>query len=165
VGRMRTIQLASLAASMLSVGAANAQQSEASKSVCQYISPNDSLPYGHPGHALIANQYSCTVVAGPHSGAVVSGNTYLEARGASAYLLSANGLIRGPAPGSFSVFQHLAGELTFLMTDGKPTGWTMKGSSRMQAGAGAMKALDGRTMDWTAMATGPETFTIDWTFR
>jgi hypothetical protein len=82
-----------------------------------------------------------------------------------AYLLSANGSIRGPAPDAFAVYQHVEGEMEFLMRDGKLMGWTMKGRSRMQAGAGAMKALDGRMMDWTATATGPETFTIDWTIR
>jgi hypothetical protein len=158
--RTRPWIVTGIAAALFAAAGTAAAQSRA---VRLNTAPNSSSTMGHPGHNLVTNTYACTVTAGPYAGAIMQGDTFLEVRGSEGWVLSANGTMRNMA--GMAVFQHLEGQIKFAMADGKPTGWTMNGQSRYQGASGPMQPLNGRTIAWQAVSTGPETFTLEWNER
>lgn len=113
------------------------------------------------GHGISVVSAVCTIEGGPLDGGVSTQSVIWEgdrAKGTT-MLLSGEGVTR--KPGATAVFRNTGGTLTTVMKDGKPAGWTASGTSVMALAAGEAAPLNGKSISWTAKATGPRTYVIE----
>lgn len=113
------------------------------------------------GHGISVVNAVCTIEGGPLDGGVSTQSVIWEgdrAKGTST-LLGGEGVTR--KPGTTAVYRNTAGTLTTVMKDGKPAGWTASGTSLMAIAAGEAAPMNGKSISWTAKATGPRTYVIE----
>lgn len=111
------------------------------------------------GSVLIIGTASCIVDGGPLDGAVVTQNVLWENSHGTSTLVSGDSVVR--KPGSIAAIRNTSGTLKTIVKEGKPAGWEGSGTSLWVTGSGAGAAMKGKTIHWTARATGPRTYVVD----
>jgi hypothetical protein len=111
------------------------------------------------GHTLTVGAATCVIEGGPLHGAVSTQGAMWETVKGEATLLSGDGVVR--KPGTTAVYRLTGGRMTLLTKEGRPAGWTARGSGVFTLGVGEGTVLKGRPYSWTANATGPGKYAVE----
>lgn len=137
---------------------------ETVRSHCISMGPAASEPLGdREGHALSVRASVCRVEGGAMDGGVATQQNIWEVDKGVWTLLAAETVTR--VPGGLTVYRGSAGSLTIRMQDGRPAGWTANGRGQFVLGVGRGAALAGKSVSWTAQATGAATYVVDVTIE
>jgi hypothetical protein len=112
------------------------------------------------GHSIEVGQYACRSEGGLLDGGWLTGVSIWEYDKANAVLVSGTGITRKPGAG-YAAFQQIEGKLALTLSDGKVTGASGTGRSRIVMATGAAAALKGKTVGFTFKITGPGQFVVD----
>jgi hypothetical protein len=158
------LHVGALSAIAFAFAAPSALAQEAEHQTCRVVGNSEPEQIGdRAGHALSTELDSCRIDSGPMAGAIVTSTVIWEWDGPKAKLVAGGGIVR--KPGSTSAFHSVDGNVELTMSDGKVTGATASGHTLIDVGAGSAVSLQGKSVTWTAKATGPNTFEISDTIQ
>ena len=148
---------------VLTCMAAHAQSIPPTRLHCYTAGSAQPEPLGdREGHSISVSQIACRVEGGLTDGGVLTGTTIVEWDKGNGVILSGSGVTR--RPGAFAAYQHLEGQVSLTMTEGKMTGSVTTGRGRITMATGAASALQGRAYSFSARTTGPGQAVVDVTY-
>jgi hypothetical protein len=112
------------------------------------------------GRMIAVYDITCTVIEGSPHGGVYSGKEIVEWDNTHASLIAGSGVLR--SPGSTVVLQDINEDGEATLTDGKVTGFTSSGRSKIiWASSSVVAAMVGKTFSHTTNSTGPGESVVD----
>jgi len=124
---------------------------------CQYIEAPTAEPFGaEEGRGISVRDYSCQVMQGPLSGAVLTARAVWEMNKSGGRLLLGGGVIR--KPGAVAVLQLSDGKLEYVTTNGEVTEVRTSGRGAYLLASGAAASLSGKTFVYDTKTTTPGQF-------
>ena len=136
--------------------------SQTTKTTCVNVGLGAPEPLGdRDGHAVQVSAGACTTEGGLLDGMVMTQNTIweMDIDKGTAKILSGDGVSR--KPGATVAYRSTNGELTFIIKDGRPAGWTVAGKGTYTLATGAAAGLAGRNFSFTGYATGPRSYVLE----